>query len=327
MDMNFRDWVISEQLSPEEAITVMGLEGIFSKEQLEERYRRLALQMHPDRNPSPNAHEEFKKLQAAYETLTPYIGQDATKATIVQSQQDQPKPRKRYTEQDVENLAKWVVDNNYYKFIFRQMAERLPWTFSGNFERETIGAKEWEKSLNKINYFSVEKIVELIGRAIQQDGAKYPDFIVGIGTNENWKEAWVTYQCPLPNVDVRAMFGWKNQYGWRTLSFKPGSAPKKKGVGMKKEDVRSQLLQAGLRSLPHGGSGDYFGDELNIDGRTISGYMIKLQPRAFVLVSRSRLDRGYKKEMHEFKIKSLPYGKLTPQVVDNAINWFRSKRK
>ena len=40
-----------------------------SEKEIKQSYRRLSLINHPDKNPSPEAHEKFKKISEAYETL------------------------------------------------------------------------------------------------------------------------------------------------------------------------------------------------------------------------------------------------------------------
>jgi hypothetical protein len=49
---------------------ILGIKGNPTKEELKKAYRKRALQLHPDRNPSPNAHEEFVLLNEAYEYLS-----------------------------------------------------------------------------------------------------------------------------------------------------------------------------------------------------------------------------------------------------------------
>lgn len=52
------------------ALQALGLSLPVSPEQIKERYRALALQWHPDRNPAPNAHEVMISITNAYEALT-----------------------------------------------------------------------------------------------------------------------------------------------------------------------------------------------------------------------------------------------------------------
>lgn len=47
----------------------MGLPATATEEDIKRRYRELVMQVHPDVNDSPTAHEEFVKVQLAYEKL------------------------------------------------------------------------------------------------------------------------------------------------------------------------------------------------------------------------------------------------------------------
>ncbi|KAM3068363.1 hypothetical protein ACMFMG_009500 [Clarireedia jacksonii] len=53
----------------EDYYLALGVEQTAATEQITRSYRKLALKLHPDRNPSPNATEIFQKLGRAYETL------------------------------------------------------------------------------------------------------------------------------------------------------------------------------------------------------------------------------------------------------------------
>jgi len=49
---------------------VLGVEKTASSEDIRKAFRKLALQFHPDKNPSPEAAEKFKEISAAYEVLS-----------------------------------------------------------------------------------------------------------------------------------------------------------------------------------------------------------------------------------------------------------------
>ncbi|MEF8698423.1 MAG: DnaJ C-terminal domain-containing protein [Candidatus Accumulibacter sp. UW26] len=51
----------------EDPFSILGVRPEASQEELKRAYRRLAMQWHPDRNPSVMAESEFKRVQAAYE--------------------------------------------------------------------------------------------------------------------------------------------------------------------------------------------------------------------------------------------------------------------
>ena len=47
-----------------------------SQEEVKTAYKKLALKWHPDKNPSPEASEMFKKIRAAYEQIKAKYGWD-----------------------------------------------------------------------------------------------------------------------------------------------------------------------------------------------------------------------------------------------------------
>ena len=53
----------------ENPFTLLGLTHGVSTEEIKRAYRRLAMQWHPDRNPTREAEEHFKRIKAAYEIL------------------------------------------------------------------------------------------------------------------------------------------------------------------------------------------------------------------------------------------------------------------
>lgn len=56
-------------MKPEAYYTILGLTPGATKKQIKSAYRKLALQYHPDRNPSPGAKQKFQEITAAYDYL------------------------------------------------------------------------------------------------------------------------------------------------------------------------------------------------------------------------------------------------------------------
>lgn len=50
--------------------SILGVSRTASLEQIKKSYRELALQYHPDKNPSPDANERFKRINEAYSILS-----------------------------------------------------------------------------------------------------------------------------------------------------------------------------------------------------------------------------------------------------------------
>ena len=56
---------------------VLGVKKEASEEDIKKAYRKLALQLHPDKNKKADAEEKFKELAEAYEVLSNKLKRDA----------------------------------------------------------------------------------------------------------------------------------------------------------------------------------------------------------------------------------------------------------
>lgn len=84
--------------------TYFGLPYTASLEEVKAVYRKMAKRLHPDRNKSNNAHDEFKELQQNYDTLTKYIesGRQSTANTYYyQKPKPQPTPKVKKTRREI----------------------------------------------------------------------------------------------------------------------------------------------------------------------------------------------------------------------------------
>ena len=61
---------VARVLRTEEPYTVLAVSISVSSDQIRHAYRRLAKQLHPDRNKTPGAEEAFKRVSAAHQLLT-----------------------------------------------------------------------------------------------------------------------------------------------------------------------------------------------------------------------------------------------------------------
>ena len=94
---------------------LLGIAENASENEVRKAYRRMAMQFHPDKNPSPHANERFIQLTEAYEIL---IGKrDLTvEKTIEKSHEERMREaRQRYYEQQKKEL---LENENYYQSLF-----------------------------------------------------------------------------------------------------------------------------------------------------------------------------------------------------------------
>ena len=55
--------------SPADYYAILGVRRDASQAEIKRAYRRQAIKLHPDKNPSPHANEQFIQLGKAFETL------------------------------------------------------------------------------------------------------------------------------------------------------------------------------------------------------------------------------------------------------------------
>lgn len=58
------------QMNSQEAKNILGLSGDCSDDEIKKSFRKLAAKFHPDRNKDPDAENQFKKVNEAFQTLT-----------------------------------------------------------------------------------------------------------------------------------------------------------------------------------------------------------------------------------------------------------------
>ena len=332
--MNFYKWLKLHEAvvkDPYEAMEVLGLKGlagqVLDAETLKLAYRKMAAQYHPDVNPSEDATEKTVMINGAKEVLDKYVGRtlpnDRGTSTYnysgYSSSPSSSYTRDRgniykensYTESQIKEWADKLADLNYFQLVVKAFVQYMP-AFSDFGEySNSLGSQESTNKLTKGNKtVTADDLLAIIKRAMSHDGVNYPTDIVDMKINERWGEGWVTYRV---------------NRGYRSICFKKIKEAKKKapGVGMKREDVVNYLYEKGIRSLGN----DLYGYFSHMDGRTVIGIMIRLQPKVLKVVRRYRHQEYGKSIIGEVNVVNgtFNYGDLTKEILDKIIAYVERK--
>lgn len=100
---------------------ILGLPETASQDEIKKKYRKLAMRIHPDRNPSPKAKEDFLKLTDAYEILIGKKPAPRTSRSISKSAEKSSKDRFKDARQRIfEQQEKERLENElYFQSLFR----------------------------------------------------------------------------------------------------------------------------------------------------------------------------------------------------------------
>ncbi len=104
-------------MSYEKYYKILKLDQNASKDQVRKQYRKLAMHIHPDKNPSPEAKQKFIELSEAYEMILAKV--DAPISKKAPNKPTQEERMKRAKERYYEQIAKEKSLNDlYYKRLF-----------------------------------------------------------------------------------------------------------------------------------------------------------------------------------------------------------------
>ena len=108
-DTQSADIFIRLAMTRREALRILGLDESATSEDIRAAYRRAAKFMHPDVNPSPDAEEKFKLINAAYDLLkNEGDAQTVPPTASTQSNSYQGSPYQSNQEESIhEKLKKW----------------------------------------------------------------------------------------------------------------------------------------------------------------------------------------------------------------------------
>lgn len=119
-------------------LDLFGLPKNASEEEIKKRYRELAMKLHPDVNDSPNAPEQFRLIQKAYEYLTDESKQ--LDGLYNQYKQSKAKPEEPYDLSPEEKKAEMRERARYFskaaqqeakqieEDVFKMLTNKTPWT-------------------------------------------------------------------------------------------------------------------------------------------------------------------------------------------------------
>ncbi len=106
---------------------ILGLPETASQDEIKKKYRKLAMRIHPDRNPSPKAKEDFLQLTDAYEILIGKKPAPRTSRSISKSAEKSSADRVKEARQRIfEQQEKERLENErYFQSLFKGKKWRI----------------------------------------------------------------------------------------------------------------------------------------------------------------------------------------------------------
>lgn len=163
-------------------LQILEVQASATEQELKKAYRRKALQLHPDRNKSPRAHEEFVELTEAYEYLLNYDKGGSAAQVIYREQQwrdtEKQKARER-ARQHAQMKHEEFINSHFYKSV-TSLESVVKHVFIMLFLLAFIGFL--------ISSFISGNIEVMIGAIILAAGGTLLLKLFGIGPNLNLEE-------------------------------------------------------------------------------------------------------------------------------------------
>ncbi len=131
---------------PKDYYHILGLEKNASPSEIKKAYRNKAKTLHPDKNTSANAEEEFQELNEAYMVLS-----DEHKRNLYDSGKKVDQPT--FTQEEVDEMLRRQRRNVYSEFQFKTRNEYPPLNYKAY--------EKWATTLNTIMmFFALSFIVD-----------------------------------------------------------------------------------------------------------------------------------------------------------------------
>lgn len=347
--VGFKEWLdICEAamlMSPWEAVQELGLESKvgqnMDEEMLASVYRRIALDMHPDRNPDPEAVGKFKRAAEAFEVLKPFIGSPVpgegeaprqssgsqeysweqhagSWGSFYRDLSRQMAPIGQYSMAEFDAWVRQIVDNQYFQVKNRRRVRYVTFGLElkkGDYYSSPLGSVTntfrvtgYARKGTGVQRSPEDSIRELFSPQM----SRIPEFIVDMKfkNQANHKEAWITMELP--------------SGGYQSVSFFPIVKKEKKapGVGMKKDEVKDYLSSLGMRLVGSYTAGENYGF---VDSGV--GYFIQIGSKVVRVIERYRSDYHGTKKIETRNVASEHYGNLTRELLDKYFRFTKARSR
>jgi curved DNA-binding protein CbpA len=301
--ISFKYFLENQKMDPWQAMNVLGVTHLAGQDfnshenEIKTKYRQMAMDNHPDRNPGEpeEVANKFKAAAEAWDSLQDF--KDRTLPSGENTGFFNRNVKKNYSLEDVQNFVQQIFQHKFTDYFVRT-------PYQGYDIMGRTGYMPYGSKARK-NKIPPESTPEQMVQGFQRMVPGFPGTIIDLTVTD--REAWITWR------DQQDL----NKY--QSVSFEPPGVKKakEKGVGMKVDQVIEYLNSQGLQYLGGGHKNSYYGFE-----EAGEGYFIRLKAKTIRLIRRMRIysgleDKGVTDEMY--------FGQLTPQLLDQLIAILKKK--
>lgn len=156
---------LASRMNLQEAMRILHLNKNFTPNELKKQYKQKLFELHPDRNTSPTAHQDFIKVREAYDVLTNISSphnEIESEENVTDPFQEQPWKHHYYTPRSEYTDAEWFkyqTDPERYKQYqheFENEQEQSQQDYEENSERRY----EIDKDRSSDNVYKIKDIFE-----------------------------------------------------------------------------------------------------------------------------------------------------------------------